>query len=124
MENACGQVRQTNGVRVLRWLGELDRFRLVLGCLGKFAELGETHHQPDAAENGWRHGQTQVFVGPFGWHSGEILEPNVNRALVLAAVVVRFLKTALRGDTKSPVCGALRDLHRASASREGLVQLV
>src|SRR6516225_11215869 len=58
VEDACGQVRPTNGVRVLRWLGELDRFRLVLGCLGKSAELGETHHQPDAAENGWRHSQT------------------------------------------------------------------
>src|SRR5262249_53304604 len=58
MENACGQVRQTNGVRVLRWLGELARLHLVLRCLGKSAELGEAHHQPDAAENGWRHGQT------------------------------------------------------------------
>src|SRR5215831_2727033 len=58
VEDACGQVRPTNGVGVLRWLGELDRFRLVLACLGKSAELGETHHQPDAAENGWWHGQT------------------------------------------------------------------
>ena len=58
VEDARGQVRPTNGVRVLRWLGELDCFRLILGCLSKSAELGETHDQPGAAENGWRHGQT------------------------------------------------------------------
>src|SRR5262249_2916451 len=112
------------GVGVLCWFGELDCFRRVLGPLSKCAALGETHDQPGAAENGWRDSQTQVFVGPFGWQSGEILDPNFNHALVLAAVVVRFLKTALRDDTKFQVCSALRDLHPASASQEGLVQLV
>src|SRR6266536_2898382 len=41
VEHARGKVGPTDCECMLRWLGESDRFRLVLGRLGESAELGE-----------------------------------------------------------------------------------
>ena len=87
----------TDGVRVLGWLGELDRLRLVFGRLGESAELGEAHDQPSATEDRCRHGHAEIFVDPFGGQRREVLGGDLDHVLVLAPVVVRLLEIA-RGE--------------------------
>src|SRR4051812_21624696 len=100
-------------MRMLCRIGNSDRFRLVLGSIGKSAELGKAHDQPSATEDRWRHGQTEIFVRPFGGQDGEVLDGDVHRMLVLAAVVVRLLETALRDHAKPQVPDALGYLDAA-----------
>src|SRR5216684_3640893 len=109
---------------MLGQLGESDRFRLVLGCLGKSAELDEAHDQPDAGEDRWRDSQTKIFVGPFRGKRGEVLGGNLDYVLVIAPVVVRLLEAARCDNAKPRVPSPRRDLHSTGAGHEGLVQLV
>ena len=109
---------------MLRWLGDSDRFRRVLGRLGESAELGEAHDQPSATEDRWQHGHTEIFVSPFGGQRGEVVGGELDHVPVFAPVIVRLLEIARGDDAKPQIPEALGDLQGAGAGHECLVQLV
>jgi len=60
------KMRPADGKSMLRGFSNADRLRLVLGGLGKSAELGKTHNKPGAIEDRRRHGHAEIFVVPVG----------------------------------------------------------
>jgi PAS domain S-box-containing protein len=111
-ENAVGEQGPTHGVCVLHALRELQRVGRVLGRVGKSSDLGKAHDQPRAAEDRWRHCQTEIIVRPFGGQGGKDLDADFGRALIVATVIVRLLETALCNDGESQV-------HDARSERDG-----
>src|SRR5262245_22829344 len=109
---------------MLRSLGKLNRFARVLGGLGKSADFRKAHDEPRAAKDGRRHRQTEVVLSPLGWESSQCFDTDLDRALIVAAIVVRLLDAGLVDVSKSDDPVALVDLHAASPGRESLLQTV
>src|SRR5262249_36927038 len=60
--HACRELGKPDGMRMLRWFGELDRLRLISGRLGESAKFGKTHGQVSATEDRCRHGHAEIFM--------------------------------------------------------------
>ena len=105
---------------MLRWFGDLDRLRRVLGRFGESAELGEAHDRVSAAKDRRQRGHTEIFVDPAGGQRREIVED----VPVFAPIIIHLLEVARGDDAKPQIPEALGDLQGAGAGHECLIQLV
>jgi len=103
--------------------GEPNHLGFVLGSLGESAELGETHNQQKAIEDGRRSSKSKMLVDGVGRQSREVFLGKLDHALVVASEVVRLPEVRGGRDTKSQVPEAPGDLQRAGPCRKRLVQL-
>ena len=79
----------TEGERVLRRLGEPAHLAFLLDRLGKSTKMGEAQDQPGAIVDRCRRvDSNEVMVGQVGRQRLQIVRGQLNRLLVLPAMVV------------------------------------
>src|SRR5262249_8526656 len=113
----------TDGVRMMRRLGEPDRLGCVFRRLSESAEPREALNEQVAIEDRWRCSESQILVDPIDRQRREVVDGQLDYALELALEQMHLRDVMCGEYTKPQIPDALGDLQRAGAGHERLIQL-